>query len=141
LRIPYPRNWSPFVKDYKPYTGSQWCMLNKKAMKILMESDLKNQLMTFYIEKVNSYYPKTIISPDEVVFQTFFGNNKLLKNECKNYRYINWENVTDWHPNTLTLEYFDDIKNSDALFARKFDQSKSKELLDRIEKELLIPKQ
>lgn len=69
---------------------------------------------------------------DEVFLQTICYNSDFMKN-CSSIgtRYI------DWHkhgisPEVLTMDYLDILKNSKAMFARKFDIEKHPELVNEI---------
>jgi hypothetical protein len=60
-----------------------------------------------------------------------------MKNENKAYlHYIDW-NPKRENPTQLNLSDFDQLTKSDALFARKFNEKKSKELLDAIDQKIL----
>jgi len=67
--------------------------------------------------------------------------NRRCKNffympQNNNLRYISWGDAKSSSPNTLTIEDYDSISQSDCFFARKFDKKKSKELLNRIKQKL-----
>ncbi len=56
-----------------------------------------------------------------------------MKNENKAYlHYIDWS-VNREDPAILDVRDYQNLKKSDALFARKFDENKSKDLLDMID--------
>jgi hypothetical protein len=65
--------------------------------------------------------------------------NSPYKDELVNndYRYIDWS-AGGAHPKILTLDDFENLKNSDDLFTRKVNLEKSADLLDALDK-LLSP--
>lgn len=121
-----------------PYFGSQWWALTPSCCEYILE----------YINKNIDYYSinKFTFSPDEHFFHTLVGNSDYMKNsdglqtfegrgtyKLANFHIIHpslskWYDLTDW----------DEIIFSNKLFVRKVNSFKSKELLDKIDKELLI---
>jgi len=74
---------------------------------------------------------------DEFVFQTLLYNAEFKKNIVnKSYRYIDWSEGEP-NPKTLKIIDFPFIAESDAFFARKFDQDSDAIILDEIDKRLL----
>lgn len=123
-------------KNYTPYTGADWFFLNNKTTRRIIDADIPNHPITQHVAKQNQS-PDMNASPDEIIIQTFVKNQSDL-NGCDNYyRYINWKGTNDWHPNTLTMDYWEDIKKSDALFARKFDKTTSNELITKLNTEII----
>ncbi|MBE9585140.1 glycosyl transferase [Mucilaginibacter sp. JRF] len=71
---------------------------------------------------------------DEFVFQTILMDSpfrEALVND--DYRYIDWSKGGA-HPKTLTVNDFDKIMQSDALFARKFSTSVDIDIIDKLDK-------
>jgi hypothetical protein len=130
FRRPVPNSRLPFNENFRLYNGEQWFMGNKKTLKFLAEIDYKNHPLVKYINT-------TEMAPDNVIYQTFIGNNPDIKSEEKGYRFIDWRNCQNYHPNTLTEQHFEELINSDAFFARKLDYTISEKLLNRIDSELL----
>ena len=120
-----------------PYFGSQWWALTPRCCEYILE----------YIDINNTYYSmnKLSFAPDEHFFHTLVGNSVYKKKsdglqafegrgtyKLANFHLIHpslskWYDLTDW----------DEIFSSDKLFVRKVNSLKSKELLDKIDKELL----
>lgn len=124
-----------FTETFIPYHGSDWFIINKKSMKYLLDNEKTINSMVAFFKKINSG-PDLNVCPPEVIFQSILGNSDLhLSNNY--YRFIDWINSTNFHPNTLTLKHWKYIQNSDALFARKFDSQQSRELIDLINNEIL----
>jgi hypothetical protein len=81
-------------------------------------------------------FMRTVHIPDEMFFQTALLNarrNVPLTREP--LRYIDWS-TGGAHPKVLTREDLDELRQSDCLFARKFDEKKSPGILDDVSKEL-----
>jgi hypothetical protein len=74
---------------------------------------------------------------DEFVFQTLLYNSEFKKDMVnENYRYIDWSEGKP-NPKTLNITDFTLIAESNAFFARKFDQDMDPIILDEIDKRLL----
>ncbi|MBX9779055.1 MAG: beta-1,6-N-acetylglucosaminyltransferase [Chitinophagaceae bacterium] len=74
---------------------------------------------------------------DEFVFQTLLYNSIYKENMVnENYRYIDWSEGNP-NPKTLKITDFTLIAESNAFFARKFDQDMDPIVLDEIDKRLL----
>ena len=86
-------------------------------------------------ENVEKIYKKSLAS-DEVVFQTLaytstFKNRLYDIYDLKNgsQRYIDWDRGK---PYVFSLEDFDELINSNCMFARKFDEKKDSKIIDKI---------
>jgi hypothetical protein len=77
------------------------------------------------------------VCPSELIFQKILTNAGTFNHCTDNFRFIDWENSQNWHPNTLTLDHLQKIQNSGALFARKFADGKSNELIQAIDNMIL----
>ncbi len=127
----------PFLDENEPWQGSNWLSINRTVVEKIIAEDVKNGgLVNFYKNHIGAN-PNMHPCPQETVLQTFVANQADLKIEYNNYRYINWEETKNWSPNTLNIGHFEDIKKSDAHWARKFDND-SIELLKLIEARLLL---
>ncbi|MBR4264893.1 MAG: hypothetical protein IKQ46_02435 [Bacteroidales bacterium] len=125
----------PFNEDFPIWHSSNYFMLNNKAIKQLLEQEeCYNKLVKFY-ETFNSKNQHPC--PQEIVIQSIIMNNCKNINICNNYyRYIKWvEGV--WSPIYLTEDNYEEVKNSDALFARKFRSPESDKLTKLIDNNLL----
>ncbi|WP_299254849.1 beta-1,6-N-acetylglucosaminyltransferase [uncultured Cytophaga sp.] len=125
-----------FNDNLIPYHGSDWFIINRKTMAyILSNKELIDTIVSF-LDDVNKGADLNVCPP-EVVFQTLIGNNETLKVNKNTYRYIDWTDSINWHPNILVLKDFDAIQQSEALFARKFDATLSMDLIHKINKSIL----
>ena len=82
-------------------------------------------------------YYTNFLSSHEGYFHTVMCNHKDYQNTTVNHdlHYIKWDNPPKQDPIFLTSEHFDDMVQSGAPFARKFN--KDDPVLDKIDKELL----
>ncbi len=79
------------------------------------------------------------------VLQTIAFNkgfkNKIYKplnlKQTSNMRFIDWKRGANGNPYTFTIEDYELLKQSDALFARKVSQTIDKEVIERISLELM----
>lgn len=115
-----------------PHGGSQWWALTGDCVDHVLD-------MVAAHPELHRYFRHTFI-PDETFFQTIVGSSPFGgSNYGSPLRYVDWTNPNPTPPRTLTIEDFDKVVASDALFARKMDPVRSAELLDRIDCELLLP--
>ena len=123
-------------KNFKLYAGTQWWYLNQDAIQFLLDvlQDKKNQ----YI--LNDY--KFSLCSDERMFHLILGNHSLFSKHLKKKLLFSNESqylrhfgpVEKTWPPILDDKNFLNIKNSPALFARKFCNIKSKKLKQKIQK-------
>ncbi|MDR1592380.1 MAG: beta-1,6-N-acetylglucosaminyltransferase [Prevotellaceae bacterium] len=108
--------------DGKIWGGGTYWSLTRKAVETALNYLKENPdyLKRFYFTAI----PEEILLPNILMHhpQVNITNNSL--------RYIDWSNPLK--PKILTECDFDGIKKSDCFFARKFDKTKSKKLMDII---------
>lgn len=73
---------------------------------------------------------------DEIYFQSILLNASFSKH-CENntLRYFNWSKGPEF-PRTLRMDDLNDIIQSDALFARKFDEQVDSEIISEVYRQL-----
>ena len=83
-----------------------------------------------------SFFRRVFI-PDELFFQTILVNSEL-RNRIVNddLRYMRWT-ATGSGPEVLRVDDFDRLRDTESLFARKFDQGVDGRVLELIEEHLL----
>jgi len=131
----YPRQFIPGVV---PVFGSQWWALNNKAIKFIAT----------YLDDNPEFlkYFRYSFVPDEMFFQTILygtGNEEIMQTivaESHDSRltFTHWDRPDELYGQALTLNDFSSLKDSTKLFARKFDELKSRDLLNLIDSEILI---
>ena len=114
----------------KPYGRSQWLTITPVCAQYVINY-LKNN------PRVKRYF-KTVWAVDEVFFQTILVNSPY-KYTLVNYnlRYIELD--TGQRPINYTMADADKLATTDALFARKFDNAVSAEVLDYVDSLIAAP--
>jgi hypothetical protein len=106
----------------KYYGGWNWVNINKDAM---------NEIFRFL--SVNPLFLKSFkytVSGDEIWVQTILANS-ITSIESDSLRYTEWEEKTA-HPNVLKMADLDRLMQAKDLFARKFDESIDKAVIEKI---------
>ena len=116
------------------YGGSQfWCLTGEciKWINIFVKQNPK------FVKRFNYTY-----CTDEIFFQTLILNSPFKDKVVNdNLKYIDWGgDINAYHPIILEKKDFEKIRESEKLFARKFDQSKDSDILDMIDKMILLDK-
>lgn len=119
----------------QPYAGSQWWMLS--------QSTAKRFLKLLDEHKCIEAFFRNVWIPDEIFFQTVLMHLNKEGTEIinDNLRFTAWDKQDDLQyirsPRVLTLNDFNLMANTDALFARKFDAAQSGALMKKINEKLL----
>lgn len=110
---------SRLEKNKTYFGGSGYWSIHKEAAKYIIEE-----------LKVSSNQWRHTFCPEEFVYQTILLNSKIKHTIVNdNLRFVLWEKRHGELPGILDEQNIDAIKNSKALFARKFDSKISQELL------------
>lgn len=120
-------------KNIIPYGGDQWFCITANMAKAVLK---------FFDDRPDVYkFLKHCLIPDEIFLQTaiFNSENKVLAKDVTNtsLTFSNWPNKNTPSPAILEVSDFEMLKNTDKLFARKFDHELNKELLKKINTQLL----
>lgn len=119
-----------FLPGIEPYGGSQWWCLSKDCLKYVRDFTQQNP-------KFVNYFKYTFI-PDELFFQTIVLNSPFQANVTNDdLRYVDWDNPNPNVPATLLKDDFEKLTSSSKLFARKFDMSRDREILNLIDQQIL----
>ena len=116
-------------ESIRPCYGSQWWAINRNAANYIID----------YLDEypqIKKYFKYTW-APDELLFQSILYSspiNDVIVN--KSLWYIDWD--TNGPPKTLSMNDYEKIVESNALFARKFDPAKSSNLIDILLKNAMI---
>ncbi len=120
-------------KNMLHYYGSQWWSLDIYAMNYVLDFVHKNPEY--------SLFHQYTFAPDELFFQTILLNTRdtrvsgSIQNDNK--MFMKWNTSSSAHPEILKQVDFDLIRNSTALFARKFDMQVDSEILEMIDTKCL----
>ena len=130
--IPFLRRKIP--DGLKPYAGQTWWNLDMYALNYVLDYDAKHPE---YI----AFHKHTFVA-DELYMQMIIANSKdekLLKSIANSEkRFTIWPKANSAHPKLLGKTDFEAILASDDLFARKFDEKVDAEILDLIDREILL---
>lgn len=121
-----------FVPEITPYEGSQWKILTRSVTEFTVTSKLSFEMQEYF---------KYVLIPDEHFFPTLILNSHFKDTViCKNLRfYIMERRETGFQgPTALTMQNVIELFNSEALFARKFDDAIDKEIIQFVENSLGI---
>lgn len=125
--LPFLRRTIP--ENMKPYAGSNWWIIDYYTMSYILD------YININPEYV-AFHRHTFVA-DELFFHMILLNTddehiraKTLNN---NLRFILWKQYAP-HPEWLGMEHLDAMLQSDALFARKFDQDYDSDVLGAIDR-------
>lgn len=119
-----------FPQGFEPYGGGQWWCFSRKCIEYINEFLKENPAFLNYFNYV--------FIPDEIFFQTLILNSPFKNNVINDdLKYIDWENPNPTPPAILEKSDFQKLLNSPKLFARKFDMTRDKDILDTIDREIL----
>lgn len=113
LQVFLPKRKIPY--NLVPYFGSQWWSLSLATIQKIID----------FVDSHPAYlqFHKFSLLPDEMFFQTIIANFPTpvsLKNDNK--RFILWNSESS-HPISLSSLQLAEIKGSDKMFARKFEEN------------------
>jgi hypothetical protein len=119
-----------FEKDFPSlYGGSTYWSLNREALEYVFQYMLEHPQ---YLKRF-----KYSFCSEEIFFQTILLNSPLKgKIINDNMRFIIWEERNGNFPANLDDSDFNNIKDSNALFARKFEFPISENLLKKIQQNI-----
>jgi hypothetical protein len=120
-----------FLKGVTPYIGNQWMILSRKFCEFISRSP--------EVDRFRDFYRNTLIA-DEGFFQTVIMNTSYkaaIVNDDK--RAIDWipMGTIKLRPRDFTADDAEFLKNSDDLFARKFDETVDQNILTILEEHLV----
>ena len=123
LRLPGLRK---MPAGLQPYGGSQWWTLSRQAiLHIAHFVDRTPKFLSFI---------KQSFVPDESFVQTIVSNSHFADRVTgNNLRLVIWDRPSPPRPAILTIEDLDMLLASDKLFARKFDASTGRNVLQALD--------
>ncbi len=125
------RRWNKEVPGgLRPYKGSSWFMLSKDAVDHVLEAIAGDP-------RIIGFFRRSGL-PDESFFHTILMNSALpVVSEPQGLHYIDWSRDDVPNPPVLDGRYFDALRSSPKLFARKFDIVAEPGIFQRVERELV----
>jgi hypothetical protein len=124
-----PARRPPFHDEFRCYGGWAWFSLRRAAVLYLRE------FLAAHPE-VERHYRGTKV-PEESLVQTVLANSGRFYLVDDDYRYIDYAKAHKGSPRVLTVADLPLLSNGRYHFARKFDYGVDREVLDRIDRELL----
>lgn len=125
-----------FNKNFLCYGGSFFTTLSRKCVEYLLDFCEKHP-------EVVEYYQKVCVS-DESFLQTILVNSRKFHLCNDNKLYFDFSKTQNGRPKVLSISDYSSILQSDAHFARKFDMTQDRIILDILDEkitEAAIPKQ
>jgi len=113
-----------------PYAGDQWWALPIETIRFIKA----------FLEEHPSYltYHRLTNIPDEIFFNSIVYTRCPKETLKDSLTYTNWEkNLNSPHPLVFHLRDFHELLNKPHAFARKFDETIDKNILDKIDRDLL----
>ncbi|MBW4591994.1 MAG: beta-1,6-N-acetylglucosaminyltransferase [Brasilonema angustatum HA4187-MV1] len=111
------------------YGGSQFWCLTGESIKWINDFIKQNPK---FVNRFNYTY-----CTDELFYQTLLLNSPFQgKIINASLTYLEWP-INAWHPKIFSKNDFEKIRESEKLFARKFDMTKDPDILDMIDKMIL----
>jgi hypothetical protein len=119
-----------FPKNFAPVAGGAWFALTAKTV-----SDLFTQRASWQVVETHL---RRSLGPDEIFFQTVLSAYVAPQDLISDHlRAIRWQESAA-NPDIYTEKDFEQLCVSGKLFARKFDVAIDANILDRIDRELLL---
>lgn len=118
-----------FLNQISHFGGSQWWALPMSTIQLI--DAFLNENPKFLQQH------KYTQAPDEIFFHSIVSSlisKDLIQNSIT---YVKWPKCNLYSPVTFTINDVNQLKNSKALFARKFNTHIDSEILDEIDKTLL----
>jgi hypothetical protein len=112
------------------YGGTSWWNLTREASEAIFEYVRRNP------DFVRRFH--FTVSSDEIFFQTILMNLGRLTFESDSLRNVFWNNGRNEYPGYVRMENYEEMKSSGKFFTRKVHPRDSLELLDMIDRELLV---
>jgi hypothetical protein len=133
---PAKMHWIPHKKrevphGLAPYGGSAWWCFNPEALEYIndfIQTEVGKDVIRFYEHTWGAA---------EMFFHTVLMNSPLADDIVNEDLWqIDWQKGSS-RPSLYTAEHFDKLRDSDRLFARKFDPEVDTEIFDLIDEKLL----
>jgi hypothetical protein len=122
------RRKSLFNKDFLCYGGSFFTTLSRKCVEYLHSFSQKHP-------EVVEYYQKVCVS-DESFLQTILVNSRRFHLCNDNKLYFDFSKTQNGRPKVLSINDYNSISQSDAHFARKFDITQDRIILDILDEKI-----
>jgi hypothetical protein len=119
----------PFGPGFRCYGGWAWFALRRSAAVYLCDFLAEHP-------ELEAHY-RTTVTPEESLVQTVLANSGRFELVDDDLRYMDYTGAQKGSPRTLTVADLPLLGSGRYHFARKFDLGVDREVLDRIDRELL----
>lgn len=112
--------------------GANWFSITEELAKYIVSQEDWVYKTFAYTHCCDELYLQTLVYNSE--FKNRLYSQAFDNNYCANQRYIRW-NTTDGevsHPDVLTMKDYEILKQSNRLFARKFNMDVDKDIIEKI---------
>lgn len=109
------------------YKGANWVSLPVDCVDLLLSSEHWSSKRLRFTRNPDEIFAQTIL------YHNFFAPQGIDPSVLEDLRLVNWKSSTI-SPDYFTIEQWDEILASPALFARKFSTSVDAEIIERIHK-------
>ncbi|MBK9382005.1 MAG: glycosyl transferase [Chitinophagaceae bacterium] len=113
-----------FPLNYIIVGRSNWFTITVNASLYILDFLKKNPAVIKYF--------KYCWGADEFIFATILYNSGFKDKILNNLVYVDWKGQTKGHPRILGLQDFNELKQSDKLFARTFDMQTNPLIIDKL---------
>jgi hypothetical protein len=116
---------SPFDSALLCHFGADWFNLSRRAVEtVLRFADNRPGVLAHYRRTWN---------PSESFIQTVLANDRDVRLSRDTRRYALWDGPHATSPSVLTLDHLEGLLRSGCDFARKFDETVDRAVLDEID--------
>ncbi len=105
--------------------NSGWFCLSSKAISLLITSFKQDKNMTNFF--------KFVWGADEIYFSSVLYNSPFRNSMVGNLLYTEWPSEYKLHPKVFTVQDKMQLQQSNKFFARKFDYTVDKEIIDYVQ--------
>jgi hypothetical protein len=120
---------TPFREGFRCYGGWAWFSLRRAAVLYLRD------FLAAHPEVVRHY--RATVVPEESIVQTVLANSGRFRLVDDDFRFIDYTRAVKGSPRTLSVADLPALASGRYHFARKFDLGVDREVLDRIDRDLL----
>jgi hypothetical protein len=119
-----------FLPGIAPYGGATWFAISSRCATYVLNYLLEHP-------EYCRFFARTLV-PDELFLQTLILNSPFRDHVTNDaLRFTDWETGAP-SPRVLTCDDFDRLIASDSLYARKFDSTKSPDIISKIRSQIAV---
>jgi hypothetical protein len=120
---------TPFHPGFRCYGGWTWFSLRRRAVRYFLD------FLAEHPDVLRHY--RATVAPEESLVHTVLANSRRFELVNDDLRYIDYSRAHKGSPRTLTTADLPRLASGRYHFARKFDLAVDRDVLDRIDREIL----